>query len=200
MQLPVTRCLFTTTVALVENGSKPREFVAAGFLVSNMRLCQSKDPFPTASEQVYRRTRNSFSSFAPSVTRYFSSTRWFRQVPLPLANATEAGWAELQHIEDQVLAVSALFGMFQVKRAAKTVFSAPCLVLCSSSVPRISSLGYATCDTWHFKLRSEIGFISFRCADVMFRSNLAVPNLSACCQTSVPMPSHIVHTSNAVPD
>ncbi|CAN0256094.1 unnamed protein product, partial [Hapterophycus canaliculatus] len=35
------------------------------------------------------------------------------QVPLPLANATEAGWAELKSMEDQVLAVSALFGMFQ---------------------------------------------------------------------------------------
>lgn len=39
------------------------------------------------------------------------------QVPLPLPNATEAGWSELIHLEDQVLAVSAMFGMFQVLRS-----------------------------------------------------------------------------------
>lgn len=42
-----------------------------------------------------------------------------RQVPLPLANATEAGWSELEELEDQVLAVSAMFGMFQVRLKKK---------------------------------------------------------------------------------
>lgn len=55
----------------------------------------------------------SYLGFAP-VCHYFCSPRLHLQVPLPLANATEAGWAELQQMEDQVLAISALFGMFQV--------------------------------------------------------------------------------------
>lgn len=33
-----------------------------------------------------------------------------------MANATAAGWSELNDVGDQVLAVSAMFGMFQVKR------------------------------------------------------------------------------------
>lgn len=53
----------------------------------------------------------------------FWSLRLFLQVPLPLANATETGWAELQQMQDQVLAISALFGMFQVNIAAKLFLS-----------------------------------------------------------------------------
>ncbi|CAM9374939.1 unnamed protein product, partial [Scytosiphon promiscuus] len=47
--------------------------------------------------------------------QYFDRMGWgeLPQAALPLANATEAGWTELQSMEDQVLAVSALFGMFQ---------------------------------------------------------------------------------------
>ncbi|CAB1118120.1 unnamed protein product [Ectocarpus sp. CCAP 1310/34] len=46
---------------------------------------------------------------------YFGRMGWgeLPKVPLPLANATEAGWSELQQMEDQVLAISAMFGMFQ---------------------------------------------------------------------------------------
>lgn len=36
------------------------------------------------------------------------------QINLPVANTTEAGWSEIVGLEDQVLAVSAMFGMFQV--------------------------------------------------------------------------------------
>lgn len=36
------------------------------------------------------------------------------QVTLSLANGTESGWSMFQQMEDQVLAVSAMFGMFQV--------------------------------------------------------------------------------------
>eukprot|EP00904_Undaria_pinnatifida_P009251 jgi/Undpi1/5456/HiC_scaffold_2.g00735.m1 len=46
---------------------------------------------------------------------YFSRMGWgeLPQIPLPLPNSTEAGWSVLRDIPDQVLAVSAMFGMFQ---------------------------------------------------------------------------------------
>lgn len=55
-----------------------------------------------------------------------------------MANATESGWTELQQMEDQVLAVSALFGMFQVNIAAVKHY---CQVFSGSVCPEMLSNG-----------------------------------------------------------